>query len=268
MKHVGDTEELLVHKNETICTLVIHRPEKRNLLTSGCLFKMANTIQALAQENKVRALVIRGAGSEAFSAGYDISALPVKPSSQHEETLKETPPLEGALRSIEAFPYPVIAMLNGYAYGGGCELAITCDIRIAAKHAKMGMPPAKLGLVYPYRGYRRFMRVLGFSRTLEIFLTARHYDAETCLRMGLVNHVVEQEELESYTYDMAREISENAPLALRGAKSALYKIADHPILREEEEEIQRLFIASLKSKDLEEAKRAFLEKRKPRFKGE
>ena len=264
---MGDTQELLVHKRDAICTLVINRPDKRNRLTPGCLLDMAAAIQVLSREGKVRALVIRGAGNEAFSAGYDISALPVKPTSKMEDSLKQTPPLEEALGAIQAFPYPVMAMLNGYAYGAGCELAITCDIRIAAKHVKMGMPPAKLGLVYPYKGYRRFMRVLGFHRTLEVFLTARQYDAETCLRMGLVNHVVEEKELESYTYAMAGDITENAPLSLRGTKIALYKIADHPILEEGEEQIQSLFIESLKSRDVEEARRAFLEKRKPRFKG-
>jgi enoyl-CoA hydratase/carnithine racemase len=264
---VKDSEELLVHKNGAVCTLVINRPEKRNLLTPRCLFHMAKTAQALAEEDKVRVLVIRGSGNEAFSAGYDISALPVNPSSQQEDTLQETPPLEEALRAIQAFPYPVIAMLNGYAYGAGCELAITCDIRIAAKHIKMGMPPAKLGLVYPYAGYRRFMRVLGFSRTLEVFLTARHYDAETCVLMGLANHVVPEKELEPYTNALAREITENAPLSLRGMKSALHKIAEHPILVEQEKEIQRLFIQSLKSRDVQEARRAFQEKRKPRFEG-
>lgn len=262
-----ETDELLVHKTGPICTLAINRPEKRNLLTPRCLLKIANTTQALAEEDKVRALVIRGTGNEAFSAGYDISSLPVKPSSQEEDSLKETPPLEEAFRAIQAFPYPVIAMLNGYAYGAGCELAITCDIRIAAKHVKMGMPPAKLGLVYPYMGYRRFMRVLGFHRTLEVFITARNYDAETCLRMGLVNYVVEEKELESYTYAMAGDITENAPRSLRGTKFALYKIADHPILEDEEEQIQSLFIESLKSRDVEEARRAFLQKRKPQFKG-
>jgi enoyl-CoA hydratase/carnithine racemase len=264
---VEHTEELLIQKSGPICTLVINRPEKKNRLTPEALRKMADIIQALTQEDRVRALIIRGAGNEAFCAGYDITVLPVKPSSQDENTLKQTPPLEEALRAVQSFPYPVVAMLNGYAYGAGCELAVTCDIRIAAAHVKMGMPPAKLGLVYPYMGYRRFMRVLGFSRTLEIFLTARHYDAETCLRMGLVNHVVPEKELEPFTQVLTAEITENAPLSLRGTKSALYTIAEHPILREAEKAVQELFIQSLKSRDMQEAKQAFQEKRKPRFEG-
>ena len=260
--------ELLVHREGPICTFVMNRPEKQNLLTPGALLNMTEVLEELSQEGTVRALVIRGSGDKAFSAGYDISALPTKPSSQMRATLKETPPLEKALQAIRNFPFPVIAMINGHAYGGGCELAIGCDIRIAARRAKMGMPPAKLGLVYPYPGYRRFLTALGFSRTLEIFLTGRRYDSQSCLNMGMVNYVVENNKLEAFTYELAREIAENAPLSLRGTKFALYKIGEHPILsREEEEEISSLFVQSLQSEDMEEGKRAFMEKRKPRFKG-
>ena len=264
----GGLPELLVQKKGSICTLVINRPKKRNFLTPRFLLKMTEVLQGLSREGTVRAIVIRGSGDQVFSAGYDISALPIRPSSGMEDSLKETPPLEKALQAICDFPYPVIAMLNGYAYGGGCELAIGCDIRIAARSAKMGMPPAKLGLVYPYPGYRRFVTVLGFSRTLEIFLTGRQYDSQSCLNMGLVSYVLEDAELETFTYGLAKEISENSPLSLRGTKLALYKIAKYPILnREEEEEIRSLFMQSLQSEDMQEGKRAFMEKRKPQFKG-
>jgi len=259
---------LLVNRQDTVCTLVINRPGKNNSLVPECLLKLSHTIEFLAEENAVRALIIRGAGDRFFSAGYDISALPVAPSPDAEKSLKETPPLERALLSIRSFPYPVIAMLNGDALGGGCELAIGCDIRIAAKRTRMGMPPAKLGLVYPYQGYRRFLTVLGFARTLEIFLTGRTYDSRSCLKMGLVNHVIDDTDFESFTYALAGELVENAPLSLQGTKSALYKIAEYPILeREDEDALRVLFIQCLRSKDLNEGKRAFLEKRKPHFKG-
>jgi len=260
--------ELLVKRQGTICTLVINRPGKNNSLIPECLLNLSDTIKGLAEENAVKALIIRGAGERFFSAGYDISALPVAPSPDAEKSLKETPPLERALLSIRSFPYPVIAMLNGDALGGGCELAIGCDIRIAAKRTRMGMPPAKLGLVYPYQGYRRFLTVLGFARTLEIFLTGRTYDSRSCLMMGLVNHVIDDPDFESFTYDLATEIVNNAPLALQGAKSALYKIAGYPMLKKEDEEaLHNLFIQCLKSEDLKEGTSAFLEKRKPNFKG-
>jgi enoyl-CoA hydratase/carnithine racemase len=260
--------ELMVQKEGSICTIVINRPEKRNLLTPTCLLKMSEVIEELTKEGNVLVIIIRGAEDKAFCAGYDISALPTKPTSQIEADLKETPPLERALQAIRKFPYPVIAMLNGYAYGGGCELAIGCDIRIAARRIKMGMPPAKIGLVYPYSGYRRFFTVLGFSRTLEIFLTGRKYDSKSCLQMGLVNHVVDDGTLEDFTYNLAREITENAPLSLQGTKFTLYKIAENPILeKKDEDEIRSLFIKSLQSEDMSEGQWAFFEKIKPRFKG-
>ena len=260
--------ELLVQREVRICTLVINRLEKRNFLIPDFLLKMSDVIEDLTKEGSVRVLVIRGAGDEIFSSGYDISALPTNPSTDMEVSMKETPPLEKALLSIRNFPYPVIAMLNGHAFGGGCELAIGCDIRVAAQRTKMGMPPAKLGLVYPYQGYRRFLTVLGFARTLEIFLTGRSYDSQSCLTMGLVNYVVDDADIEAFTYDLARELADNAPLSLRGTKSALYKIAEYPILkRDDEDALIELFIQSLKSEDIEEGKSAFMEKRTPHFKG-
>ena len=125
---MGVENALIVRKEGPICTIVINHPEKRNLLTPTCLLKMAETIEQLAEDGNVLSIILRGAGDEAFCAGYDISALPTKPTSQMEANLKETPPLERALQAIRKFAYPVIAMLNGYAYGGGCELAIGCDI--------------------------------------------------------------------------------------------------------------------------------------------
>jgi len=220
---------------------------------------MAEVLGEVSQEGNVRCVVIRGSGDEAFSSGYDVAALPTKDSHS---------PFELAIQTIRDFPYPVIAMINGYAYGGGCELAIACDIRIAARHARMGMPPAKLGMVYRYRGYRLFLTVLGFSRTLEIFLTGRYYESQQCLEMGLVNQVVDGDRLEAVINDLAREMAENAPLSLRGTKSILNTIARYPILPQEEvEEIDSLRVEGLQSRDFEEGKRAFREKRKPQFEG-
>ena len=261
-------QDLTVTKEKALCILTINRPEKRNLLTVQCLLRIEETMRRLSQEEETRAVIIRGAGRRAFSAGYDVSALPGKSSKKNPDALDETSPLEKALRSIRDFPYPVIAMINGDAFGGGCELAVACDIRIAATGARMGMPPARLGLVYPYSGYRRFLKVLGFSRTLEIFLTGRAYGSGTCLKMGLVNHVVEDEDLETFTRDLATEISMNAPLSLKGTKWALHRMADYPIISgEDEARIRSLFIQSVQSEDMEEGKSAFFEKRKPRFKG-
>ena len=260
--------QLLTKRDKNICTLTINRPEKRNFLTSGLLQEMAMMVSELGCDPDIRALIIRGAGETSFSAGYDISAIPTKNDQAPEKPIENISPLENALQAIRNFPYPVIAMVSGHAFGGGCELAVACDIRIGRHGITMGMPPAKLGLVYPPAGFRRFLMVLGFTKTLEMFLTGRPYDSHNCLRMGLLNELVEPDCLETATYDMAVEISQNAPMALRGTKQALYKMAETNVLSEDEEsELAALFARSLMTEDLQEGKRAFMEKRKPRFMG-
>ncbi len=262
------SDDLLVRRTGAVGILVINRPEKHNRLTDACLARMHRALEDLGREDTVRALIVRGAGERAFSAGYDIASLPGRPSAGAEETLRSEPPMEQTLRAVRTFPYPVIAMINGLALGAGCELAVACDLRVMGRSGFMGMPPARLGLVYPYEGLRRFLRVLGFSRTLELFLTARRYDSASCLRLGLVNEVVEDADLERHTRALAEEIADHAPLSLRGMKSALYRITDPPALSQEaEDEIRDLFTQSLHSRDMAEAKQAFLEKRPPRFQG-
>jgi enoyl-CoA hydratase/carnithine racemase len=259
---------LLIRRRKRICTLIINRPEKHNFLTSGLLREMAMMVAELGCDPEIRVLIIRGAGDVSFSAGYDISAIPAIKDHDPETPIYNISPLEKALQSIQRFPYPVIAMVNGHAFGGGCELAVACDIRIGRDGITMGMPPVKLGIVYPPAGFRRFLKVLGFAKTLEIFLTGHRYNSRSCLRMGLLNEMVAPEALETVTDNMAREISENAPMALRGTKQALYKMAEIPALSGiEESELAVLFARSLASEDLQEGKRAFMEKRKPRFKG-
>ncbi len=263
-----DKHQLLTLQNDRVFTITINQPEKRNFLTAQLLREMTSTISALGREPHIRVLVIRGAGSIAFSAGYDISAIPASHGANSATPIRSISPLDETLQAIRNFPYPVIAMVNGHAFGGGCELAVSCDIRIGRRGLAMGMPPAKLGIVYPPAGFRRFLMVLGFAKTLEMFLTGRRYESLDCLRMGLLNELAEPDALESVVYDLAAEIAENAPLALKGTKKALYRLAERQLLNEEEESaLALLFDQSLKSEDLKEGKKAFKEKRKPLFKG-
>ncbi|MCF8083180.1 MAG: enoyl-CoA hydratase/isomerase family protein [Deltaproteobacteria bacterium] len=262
-----NTQDISIDRKGPVASIIICRPSAKNVLTPQVLSAMSQAIQALSREDTARVLIIRGQGEHMFSAGYDISRLSEDASSGTTDS-PAVSPLEETLQRLTAFPYPTIAMLNGDAYGGGCELAISCDLRIAGDHIKMGMPPVRLGLVYPYPGFRRFMNVLGFATTLEVFLTGRTYDSRACLHKGLVNEVVEAGQLETFTRDLAESMAAHAPLAMKGTKQALYTLARAPVLPPEKEaQLQALFTQSLKSRDLEEARQAFREKRKPRFTG-
>ena len=159
-------------------------------------------------------------------------------------------------------------MLYGYTLGAGCVLAMACDMRVASNRVKMGIPTSRMGLIPTHEGFKRFLMVLGYSAALEIFLTGRRYDGQACLAMGLVNHLVEDDALESHTRALAEEITQCAPLALRGAKHILTRMAENPTpSAEERARFNALCDQALRSDDHEEAKSAFREKRKPVFNG-
>ena len=165
-------------------------------------------------------------------------------------------------------PWPVIAMVNGVAFGAGCELTMCCDIRIGVQVARMGMPPAKLGIVYPWKGLHRFIQAIGLNRTREMFFTGRTYKGERLRELGLLDYLVPDDEIESFTLQMAEEIAANAPLAIKGTKRIINLLLrserrDESILAEAESLTEAAFL----SEDAKEGQLAFLEKRKPRFKG-
>ena len=260
-------KELLVDIDGPACTITINRPEKLNALSPDCLQRLSETLGELAENNMVRSVIICGSGNKAFSSGYDITALSTNSSTDRTVPSAEHP-LNQAIRSIVSFPYPVIAMISGYAYGAGCTLALSCDIRVAAKNARMGMHAAKRGIVPHLDELRLFVKVIGFSHALEMFQTGRTYDSQRCFDMGLVNYMVEDDQLHSFTNDLARELAENSPLSLRGTKLLLNKIAQSQVLPEGVmKEADELLIESINSEDKKESVRAFKEKRKPKFQG-
>jgi enoyl-CoA hydratase/carnithine racemase len=159
-------------------------------------------------------------------------------------------------------------MLYGYTLGAGCILAMGCDIRLASKNVKMGIPTSRMGLIANHGVFRHFLTVLGYSTALEIFLTGQHYEGQECLTMGLVNHLIDHDQLEPYTYRLAEEIIQCAPLSLRGSKYIFSRLAENPIPSSEElETFRSLTLQATASDDHEEAKSAFKEKRRPRFSG-
>ncbi|MCD6571169.1 MAG: enoyl-CoA hydratase/isomerase family protein [Deltaproteobacteria bacterium] len=259
---------VLVDKKGFVATLVLNRPERKNSLNPAMLLKIAEYLNEFSRDDNIRAVVIRGEGGKAFSSGYDITEIPKDIPDELVEELKGKNPLEIGLDAIESYPYPVIAMIDGYALGAGCELAVTCDIRVAADTSKMGVPPSRLGVVYHPSGIQKFINVIGLANAKEVFFTGRYYDIEKAKEMGMVNYVVPKAEIYSFTYNLAEEIAGNAPLSLKSHKYIFNKLLHYQGVREEDQgEIEKMIIDAFNSDDLKEGAAAFFQKRKPVFKG-
>ena len=261
---MAENKEILVKTEGSICTLTINRPEKRNSLTPGTLGLLTEEFLNLGEIPEIRCVVITGSGDKAFCSGYDIDSI-----SEEEIAIENSHPLTEAMRAVKSYPLPVIAMINGHAFGAGLELAVTCDLRVCADDAKLAIPPVKLGVTYHYSGIKQFLNLVGPGFTRELFLTGNPVNAERALEKGLVNHVVKRDKLEEFTYGLAEGISENAPLSMISMKKMI-NIWEQggPLSEENEELIRSLFAEVRESSDSKEGKKAFLEKRKPVFKGE
>jgi enoyl-CoA hydratase/carnithine racemase len=256
------TEKLVLdHPAEGVARLTISNPDRRGALDHEILDALAGHARTL----EARCLVIRGSG-QVFSAGYDIGNLGEQSFEESAERLVAHP-FNDAIEALEAYEYPVLAALNGHAIGGGLELAVTCDIRVAARGIRLGMPPAKLGLIYSHTGLRRFIDVCGVANTAELFYVGRNVDAERAERMGLVNELVEPEELDGHVLDLAAEIASGAPLSLAGNKRAIRALRARPLPEEVERELVELRESCFRSEDFREGVRAFAEKRKPVWRG-
>jgi enoyl-CoA hydratase/carnithine racemase len=256
------TEKLVLdHPAEGVARLTISNPDRRGALDHEILDALAGHARTL----EARCLVIRGSG-QVFSAGYDIGNLGEQSFEESAERLVAHP-FNDAIEALEAYEYPVLAALNGHAIGGGLELALTCDIRVAARGIRVGMPPAKLGLIYSHTGLRRFIDVCGVANTAELFYVGRNVDAERAERMGLVNELVEPEELDERVLDLAAEIAANAPLSLAGNKRAIRALRARPLPEDVERELVELRESCFRSEDFREGVRAFAEKRKPVWRG-
>jgi enoyl-CoA hydratase/carnithine racemase len=246
-----------------VARIRISNAEKRGALDHEILDALAAEIGA----QTARCLVLTGDGAM-FSAGYDIGNFSDAEFSREAESLVAHP-FTDAIEALAAYRFPVVAALNGHTIGGGLELAITCDIRIAARGVRLGMPPAKIGLIYSHTGLRRFIEVCGVANTNELFLLGRNVDAERGYEMGLVNQLVDPEELESTALSMAAEIAANAPLSLEGNKRVIRALLDHswPIPDDLEAELVELRQSCFFTEDFREGVRAFAERRPPRWQG-
>jgi enoyl-CoA hydratase/carnithine racemase len=261
------TEKLLLDEPaEAVARLTLNRPDSRNALDHELLDALAAKMPELDRGIEVRCVVITGAG-KAFSAGYDIAAIPAESFERDAEALVAHP-FPAALEAIAAHPWPVIAAINGHALGGGLELTLACDLRICARGAKLGMPPAKLGLIYGHTGLQRFIDAIGVPRTKQLFLTGQNVEAERAEQIGLVHEVVGDGEIERASIELAAEVAANAPLSMKGNKHAIDTLNSYPrVTPEQERELIELRESCFGSEDFREGITAFAEKRKPIWKG-
>ncbi|MGH7507766.1 MAG: enoyl-CoA hydratase/isomerase family protein [Longimicrobiales bacterium] len=256
-------ETLLLDVTSGVATLTINRPDRRNALNATVRRELLAVLDALRDDTGVRVIVVTGAGEKAFVAGADIGEFAER------TAIEQRAVMEGrrVYDEIAAYPKPTIAMINGHALGGGCELALACDLRVAARSAKLGQPEIRLGLLPGGGGTQRLPRLVGFGRALRLVLTGELIDAVEAERIGLVDRVVDDAELEASTTELARTLAGYSPIALQLAKTAVRSAMEAPLTAGLALE-RELFITAFGSDDRREGVQAFLEKRAPEFRGQ
>jgi enoyl-CoA hydratase/carnithine racemase len=259
-------QELLVTVDPPLAWIIVNRPAARNALNLAVWRGLADQITRLAEHADVRIAILRGAGDEAFLSGADITEFPAI-RADAAMTAEYDRCAGAALAAIVAVEKPVIAMINGLCFGGGCSVALACDLRFAADHARFAVPAAKLGLAYPFEhGVERLVRIVGPTHAADILLSGRPLHADDALRIGLINRVVPPAQLEAVTREYALRMAECAPLTLAAHKAAIQESL-HPSGAAGRARIDRLVARCFNSADYREGVAAFLAKRKPTFTG-
>ena len=254
-------KNLLLNFNEHIAVLTLNRPDKLNALNHETLTELQQALELLKNEVNIFVVIITGSGEKAFIAGADISEI-------NRLNLLEGKKFaefgQSVFSMIEKFDKPIIAAVNGFALGGGCELALSCHIRLASDNAKFGQPEVNLGIIPGYGGTQRLTRLINSGRAAEMILTADMIDASEASRIGLVNKVYPQSELQSKAFEMASKIASKGQQAIRLALKAI-KVVDEVSSREGQNIEATLFALCCGTEDFKEGTQAFLEKRKPSF---
>lgn len=248
-----------------VARVVIDNPARHNAISLAMWQSLARHLEAAAAHPDVRVLVIRGAGGKAFAAGADISRFESERASKEASDAYNATSAQ-ASELLAGFPRPTIAHITGYCIGGGLALALCCDLRFAETVSRFAIPAARLGLGYGLSGVKRLVDLVGGAAAMDIFFTARQLDAEEALRIGLVNAVLSPGNLEAHVDATVARICANAPLTVAAAKAAVRELAK-PAAEQDRQAVDRMVAACFASEDFVEGRRAFLEKRPPRFRG-
>ena len=246
-------ETILLERRGAVALLTINRPEKRNALNIQTRREGAAALDELREDESVRVVVVTGAGDKAFIAGADIGEFEGRTANTQREVMLG----RSLFTAVDTFPKPVIAMINGFCLGGGCELALSCDIRVASDRARFGQPEINLGIIPGGGGTQRLTRLVGEGKAMELILTGDIINAQAALNIGLVNMVVPAADLEAKTMELAGRIAEKSPVALRMAKEAVKTAARANLDEGLRREID-LFALTFSSADKDEGVRAFL----------
>lgn len=254
-------ETLIYEMRDGLAYVTLNRPEKLNALNQKVMKELGACFEDIQRDDDVKAVILTGAGEKAFVAGADINELAVQTPMQGKETSLAG---QQILNSIENLGKPVIAAVNGYAFGGGCELAMACTLRIAAENARLGQPEVKLGIIPGYAGTQRLPRLVGKGRAMELILSGEPVTAQEAFRIGLVNQVVPQKDLMAAAETLARKIMANGPLAVKLAMEAVNHGME--MTQDQGEFLEAtLFGLCCTTADMKEGTRAFLEKRPAKF---
>ena len=257
---------VLVDRQPPIATITFNRPDQRNAINYPMWGELSQQLGSLDRDSDVRAIVITGTGKKAFSAGADVKDFEeYRSDSVKGRAYNEA--VNGLLATLQRITTPTISMIHGFAVGGGCELAIATDLRIAAEGSKFGIPAARLGISIGHQEMQGLVNLVGKGNAMYILLSARLLDAQEALRIGLVNQVLPVDELEAFTYRLAEEIASLAPLSHSANKRTLAQVQSKPSLTDLTPEEANLPITQFDTWDYQEGYQAFLEKRRPSFQG-
>ena len=260
------TSDILFEQRDGVATVTFNRPERRNAITYGGWRQLTRIAEEIASDDGVRVVVFTGAGELAFSAGADIADFDrYRHDAASAKAYAEA--FDGALDTVECIPKPTISLIRGYCIGGGCELSMATDMRIAASDSRFAIPVAKLNILIGYKEMRRLVRLVGPGHANYILMSGRQIDAEEAVRIGLVDRVVPDDEIAEYVYGLAREMVPLAPLSQRRHKEIMQIVLENPGLEDLTSEQEDLPFANFDSADFIEGRRAFLERRPPRFQG-